>query len=74
MFISSSQKFLIRRANGENYIIPNGYLGEIPDDVAASMTVCLAIKGGQIVTPDSHKDRDIAVAVEKPKKPRKKKE
>ena len=74
MFISSKQKFLIRRANGESYVIPNGFLGDIPEDVARSMTVRLAIKGGQIVTPDSHKDRDIAAAVEKPKKPRKKKE
>lgn len=72
MFISSKQKFLIHRANGESFVIPNGYLGEIPEDVAKSATVCLAIKGGQIVTPSSHKDADIAEAVEKPKKSKKK--
>lgn len=72
MFISSKQKFLIRRANGESYFIPNGFLGDIPEDVAKSRTVQLAIKGGQIVTPDSHKDKDIAAAEEKPKRAKKK--
>lgn len=74
MFISSKQKFLIRRESGEAFVIPNGYIGDIPEDVAQSRTVQLAIKGGQIVTPDSHKDKDIAAAVEKPKRAKKKKE
>ena len=74
MFISCKQKFIVKRADGTWYTIPNGYLGDIPDDVAQSRTVQLAIKGGQIVTPDSHKDKDIEAAEAKPKKAKKKKE
>ena len=64
MFISSKVRFLVHRADGSKYVIPEGFVGEIPDDVGRSAIVQLAIRGGEIVTPQSHKDADV----EKPKR------
>lgn len=68
MFISSKVKVYCRRADGKKYIIPEGFIGEIPEDVANSYAVRLAIDGGDIVTPETHAESEE----QKPRKTRKK--
>lgn len=66
MFIFSKKNFIVNRADGSKYRINKGYTGDIPDDVAQSRLVQAAIKGGSIVAPASHSDKDMQAAVEKP--------
>lgn len=69
MFIVSKRNFLVKRADGTDYLIPKEYIGEIPEDVAGSTVVQGALKSGLISTPETKKDKDIDAAIEK--KPRK---
>ena len=62
MFIHSSKKFMVRLPKSEPYFIAKGFVGEIPDEVAKSKIVQLAIKEGSISTPASKKDTDIEKA------------
>ena len=64
MFIVSKKAYYVRLKNGEKYRIPNGFIGEIPDEVAKAPIVQLAIKDGSIQTPESKKDKVIDKASE----------
>lgn len=68
MFILSKKNFLIRRADGSAYRIGKGYAGEIPEDVAQARLVRAAVRGGSILTPDSHADKAIQAAAEEAEK------
>lgn len=59
MFISSSKTFAVLKKDGTYYKIPRGFVGDIPDEIAKSLIVQLAIKDGSIVTPKSKKDNAI---------------
>ena len=63
MFITSSKSFAAKRADGTLYRIPIGFVGEIPEDVAGSLIVQLALKEGSIKTPETKKDKDIDKAL-----------
>ena len=63
MFISSSKALGVKRANGEFYRIPQGFVGEVPEDVGNALIVRLAIKEGSVKTPSSKKDKDIDKAL-----------
>lgn len=63
MFIAANQKFKIRRADGSAFVIPNGFVGDIPSDVAESWLVKAAIKDGKIVCSGT-KDKEVEEAVE----------
>lgn len=63
MFIASTKAFMVRRADGTPYAIPRGFIGEIPEDVANSKLVQLALKDGSIAAPSSKKDKDIDKAI-----------
>lgn len=71
MFILSKKNFLIRRADGSAYRIGKGYAGEIPEDVAQARLVRAAVRGGSILTPDSHADKAIQAAAEEAEKEQK---
>ena len=62
MFIVSKINLNVKRADGTIYLIPNGYMGEIPADVEAHWIVAAAIKSGAIFTTDSHSDKDLREA------------
>lgn len=66
MFISSKKNFLVRLDDGSTYRIRRDYIGNIPDKVAESYLVQMAIKGGDIVTPESHSDKAIETAMNAP--------
>lgn len=74
MFILSKKNFLIRRADGSAYRIGKGYAGEIPEDVAQARLVRAAVRGGSILTPDSHADKAIQAAAEEAEKEQKEQE
>ena len=63
MFISSSKALGVKRANGEFFRIPKGFVGEVPEDVGNALIVQLAIKEGSVKTPLSKKDKDIDKAL-----------
>ena len=68
MFIVSKKAYYVRLKNGQKYRIPNGFIGEIPDEVAKDPIIGLAIKDGSIQTPESKKDNVIDKASEKAEK------
>ena len=43
--------------------IPNGYVGDIPEDVAEQWIIKAAIEDGSIVCSESHKDTEVEKAV-----------
>ena len=65
MFIVSTKKFKIRRADGTAVDIPKGYVGEIPDDIANEWIVQAAIREGSISTPATKADSSIDKAITK---------
>lgn len=65
MFIVSTKKFKIRRADGSTYDIPKGYVGEIPDDIANEWLIQMAIKEGAISTPATKADSSIEKTITK---------
>jgi len=64
MFIVSTKAYGVKLKDGTLYKIPRGFIGEIPAEVANSLIVKLAIKGGTISTPASTKDAVVEKAVE----------
>lgn len=64
MFIVSTKRFKVRRADGSPYLIEKGFVGNIPNDVASEWLIQAAIKEGSISTPDSKADRSIEKAIE----------
>ena len=68
MFIASTKTFAVKRADGTLFRIPLGFVGVIPDDVADSLIVKLAMQDGSITTPESKKDKDIDKAIVKSEK------
>lgn len=67
MFISANKRFKIRLGGDSAFIIPTGFVGEIPDEVASSWLIQAAIKDGSIVCPSSYADKVIEEAVAKGK-------
>lgn len=65
MFIVSKKNFLFRYPNGEAYRVNKDYMGEVPDSLAELPLFKLAVKGGDIMMPESHADKDIYKADEK---------
>lgn len=64
MFIVSKKNFLFRYPSGEAYRVARDYMGEVPDSLAELPLFKLAVKGGDIMTPATHSDKDIAKADE----------
>jgi hypothetical protein len=62
MFIVSKANLNVRRADGSLYSISEGYMGDIPDDIAAHWMIQAAIKSGVVFTSDSHLDKDLIKA------------
>ena len=63
MFIAANRRFKIRRADGSVLLIPNGFVGDIPEDVAEQWIIQAAIKDGSIVCSQSHTDKAVETAV-----------
>ena len=69
LFVVANKRFKVRRADGSPYIIPKGYVGTIPEDVAKEWIIQTALTDGSLVSSESHKDKDIeASAIEGQKK------
>lgn len=64
MFINSKVKLLVRDGD-ESYTIPKDYIGEIPDAIAKTWLVQMAIKSGHIVTPENKSDKALETADKK---------
>ena len=68
LFVVANKRFKVRRADGSPYVIPQGYVGTIPDDVANEWIIQTALTDGSIVSSESTKDKDIEQAAEAGKK------
>lgn len=64
MFINSKVKLLVKDGD-ESYTIPKDYIGEIPDAIAKTWLVQMAIKSGHIVTPENKSDKALETADKK---------
>lgn len=62
MFIISKRNYRVRRADGSVYGIKKDFIGNIPDDVAESILVQRAIRGGMICVPQGTKDPQLEQA------------
>lgn len=63
MFIVSTKRFKVRRADGSPYLIEKGFVGEIPEDVANEWLIQAAIKDGTISTPATKSDSSVEKAI-----------
>lgn len=62
MFIISKRNFFVNRADGTQYTIRRDFIGEIPEDVAASPLIQAAIRSGEVATPAAHADAALRSA------------
>ena len=62
MFIISKRNYNVRRADGSLFLIKKDYIGEIPENVAASQLVQRAIRGGMIAIPQGKADAQLEQA------------
>jgi hypothetical protein len=67
MFIAANRKFKLRRADGSVFLIPNGFVGDIPKDVADQWIIKAAIEDGSIVCSKDHSDKAVEGAISKGK-------
>jgi len=63
MFIVSTKRFKVRRADGSPFLIEKGFVGNIPEDVASEWLIQAAIKEGSISTPETKADKSIEKAI-----------
>lgn len=64
MFINSKINLLVRN-DKEEYKIKKDFIGDIPEWVANSWLVQMAIKSGDVVTPKAKTDKALEQADEK---------
>ena len=64
MFINSKISLLVRNGK-EEYKIKKDFIGDIPEWVANSWLVQMAIKSGDVVTPKAKTDKALEQADEK---------
>lgn len=64
MFINSKINLLVRNGK-EEYKIKKDFIGDIPEWVANSWLVQMAIKSGDVVTPKTKTDKALEKADEK---------
>lgn len=64
MFIVATKAYGVRLKDGNLFKIPRGFIGEIPNEIANSQIVQLAIKDGSISTPAAKQDAVIEKAIE----------
>lgn len=64
MFINSKINLLVRNGK-EEYKIKKDFIGDIPEWVADSWLVQMAIKSGDVVTPKAKTDKALEQAGEK---------
>jgi len=65
MFIVSKRNYDVRRPDGSLYKIRKDFIGDIPEDVAASRLIQRAIRAGMVFIPPGTGDRQLQEAAEK---------
>lgn len=62
MFIVSKRNYDVRRPDGSLYKIRKDFIGDIPEDVAASRLIQRAIRAGMVFIPPGTGDRQLEKA------------
>ena len=62
MFIVLKRNYDVRRPDGSFYKIRKDFIGDIPEDVAASRLIQRAIRAGMIFIPSGTADRQLEKA------------
>ena len=62
MFIVSKRNYDVRRPDGSLYKIRKDFIGDIPEDVAASRLIQRAIRAGRVFIPPGTGDRQLEKA------------
>lgn len=71
MFILAKRNVILPSADGsKQYAVKRDFIGEIPDWAADTAYFRGLVADGKITVPESHKDKDMQVADEKPVKTR----
>ncbi len=73
MFIMAKRNIILPSPDGaQQHRVERGFVGEIPDWAAKTRYFDKLVKEGKIVLPDSHADKDLQDAEEKPVRVRRK--
>lgn len=59
MFIISKRAFKFRFPDGSCFRVDRDFMGEVPEYVAEHPLFKLAVEGGEIMTPTTHRDKAI---------------
>lgn len=59
MFIIAKKNFKFRFPDGTDYRVKRDYMGDVPDTVAKHPLFVAAVRGGDIMTPNTHSDKSI---------------
>lgn len=71
MFIYAKRNVILPSADrSQMHPVRRGFVGEIPDWAADTAYFKALVKDGKIVLPETHKDKDLQQAEEKPVKVR----
>lgn len=62
MFIVSKKNFLFRLSDGATFPVSRDYMGNVPDHLADHPLFQAAVRGGDIMTPESTADKAIYAA------------
>jgi len=62
MFIVSKKNFLFRFPDGSTVPVARDYMGDAPDRLAEHPLFQAAVRGGDIMTPESTADKEIYAA------------
>lgn len=69
MVIMAKQAVLFVRPDGQNFYVPNGFIGQAPEWVTQTRQFKEMVADGMIVAAETTKDKDLAAA-DKPVKVR----
>ena len=62
MFIVSKKNFIFRLSDGATFPVRRDYMGEVPDYLQEHPLFQAAVRGGDIMTPESTADKEIYAA------------
>ena len=62
MFIVSKKNFIFRLSDGATFQVRRDYMGDVPDYLQEHPLFQAAVRGGDIMTPESTADKEIYAA------------
>lgn len=72
MFVVANRNIILPSADGaQEYLLPRGYIGSIPDWAAATPYFAALVQDGKIGVPEGRKDAEVERAAKAPARKKK---